>query len=154
MLKTGERAPEFSLPDHSGRDTSLTSLLNSGALLLWFFSGFPNPASSIAARKIGDLYAELNRRGIVVAGISPRTPARLQGLRQRHNLPFVLLSDGQKSVAHMYQRTGLLGVRGGTYLISRGRTILGSEADPIGINKQLNFMREAPELVLGMPLHF
>jgi peroxiredoxin len=25
MLKVGERAPEFSLPDHNGRDVSLTS---------------------------------------------------------------------------------------------------------------------------------
>ena len=154
MLKAGDWAPEFSLPDHNGRDTSLTSLLNAGALILWFFSGLPNPTSMIAARRIGELHADLRRQGLVVAAVSPRTPDRLQRLRDRHRLPFVLLSDTQRAVARMYERTGILGVWRGTYLISRGRTILGSVANPVGLDKHLDFMREAPELVLGMPLHF
>jgi peroxiredoxin Q/BCP len=151
MLKAGERAPEFSLPDQNGRDTSLTSLLNTGALILWFFSGFPNPISMLAARRIGELHADLQRRGVVVAAVSPHTPTRLQQLRDQHSLPFVLLSDSQKSVARMYERTGPLSIRRGTYLIGRGRTIVGSVSDSIGVHGHLAFMREAPELVLAMP---
>lgn len=154
MLRDGHRAPEFSLPDQNGRDTSLTSLLNAGALILWFFSTFPTFSSMMAARRISGLHADLQRQGLVVAAVSPHPPERLQRLREQHNLPFVLLSDSQRSVARMYERTGLLGIRRGTYLISRGRTILGSVADSISIDRHLAFMREAPELVLAMPGHF
>jgi peroxiredoxin Q/BCP len=156
MLKVGERAPEFSLPDQNGRETSLTSLLNVGALILWFFSGYPTPLNMMASRKIGELYGDLHRQGLVVAGISPRSPASHRRLRSRHDLPFALLSDTQRSVARMYEVDGRLGmgVRRGTYLISRGRSIIGSVLEPIRIGRHLDFMREAPELVLAVPLHF
>lgn len=154
MLKAGERAPEFSLPDHDGREVSLTSLLNAGALLLCFFSGFPNPTSLVAPRKVSELHQELHRRGLVVAAVSARIPARLRSLRDRYQLPYVLLSDPQKSVARMYECAGLLGVRRGTYLISRGRTILGAVADPFNLARHMDFMRAAPEVVLGTPVPF
>jgi peroxiredoxin Q/BCP len=156
MLKDGERAPEFSLPDHNGRDVSLTSLLNSGALLLWFFSGYPTPTDWVAARRIGQLHVDLQRQGLVVAGISPRSRGRLAQLRSQHELPFPLLSDGGKSVARMYDVNGLvgLGVRRSTYLISRGRIIVGSVIEPLRIDRHLAFMREASELLLAMPTHF
>jgi peroxiredoxin Q/BCP len=156
MLKVGERAPEFSLPDQNGRDVSLTSLLNVGALVLWFSSGYSTPANLLAARKIAELHPDLQRRGLVLAGVSPQSPAAHRRMRDRHHLPFELLSDAHKSVARMYEVSGLLGigVRRGTYLISRGRMILGWVLEPIRINKHVDFMRRAPELVLSMPQHF
>jgi len=156
MLKVGERAPEFSLPDQNGRDTSLTSLLNAGALILWFFSGYSTPTNLLAARKIAELHPDLQRQGLVIAGVSPQLSAAHRRMRDRHDLPFALLSDAHRSVARMYEVTGLLGigVRRGTYLISRGRMILGSVVDPIRISRHLDFMRAAPERVQGAPLHF
>ena len=154
MLKDGERAPEFSLPDQNGRDISLTSLLNVGAVILWFFSGLPSPIATRTARKFGELYDDLMRQGLVVAAISPRTPSQHRRLRERYQLPFVLLSDVQKSVAHMYQCTGLFGIRRGTYLISRGRVILGSEDDLIRVGPHLAFVRKAAKVVQETPLQF
>jgi peroxiredoxin len=37
MLKAGERAPEFTLPDETGTDRSLTELLSAGAIILYFY---------------------------------------------------------------------------------------------------------------------
>jgi peroxiredoxin Q/BCP len=37
MLALGTRAPEFTLPDQDGRNVSLTTLLNSGPLILYFY---------------------------------------------------------------------------------------------------------------------
>lgn len=156
MLNVGERAPEFSLPDHDGREVSLTSLLNLGALILWFSSGYPTPTDMLAARRIGALYADLRRQGLVIAGVSPRSRARLARLRNRYHLPFPLLSDYRKSVARMYDVNGLvgIGVRRSTYLISRGRIVVGSLLEPLRIDRHLDFMREAPERLAAMPSHF
>jgi hypothetical protein len=54
----------------------------------------------------------------------------------------------------MYECAGLLGVRRGTYLISRGRTILGAVAEPFSLASHVDFMRAAPEVVLGAPIPF
>jgi thioredoxin-dependent peroxiredoxin len=156
MLKVGERAPEFSLLDQDNHETSLTSLLNGGALILWFFSGYPTPTHMLATRRIAGLHGDLRRQGLVIAGVSPQRPAALRRVRARHNLPFPLLSDPQKSVSRMYEVNGLLGfgVRRGTYLVSRGRTILGAVLDSVRIERHLNLIREAPDLVLAMPSQF
>ena len=37
MIKAGERAPEFTLPDETGSDRSLTELLSAGAIVLTLF---------------------------------------------------------------------------------------------------------------------
>jgi peroxiredoxin len=102
------------------------------------------------------LHADLQRRGLVVAGISPRSREHLARLRSQHELSFPLLSDNTKSVARMYEVNGLLGVgvRRSTYLISQGRIIVGSVIEPLRIAKHLAFMREAPELLLAMPTRF
>ena len=37
VIKTGDRAPEFTLPDETSIDRSLTELLASGAIVLYFY---------------------------------------------------------------------------------------------------------------------
>lgn len=39
VLKTGDRMPEFTLPDMAGRSISSTSLLARGALVVTFYRG-------------------------------------------------------------------------------------------------------------------
>ena len=42
MIKAGERAPEFTLPDETGTDRSLTELLSTGAIVLYFYPADPS----------------------------------------------------------------------------------------------------------------
>ena len=37
MLKVGDQAPDFTLPDHDGRQISLSALLAKGPVLLYFY---------------------------------------------------------------------------------------------------------------------
>ena len=37
MLKRGDEAPDFSLPDHEGRQRKLSDLLRNGPLILYFY---------------------------------------------------------------------------------------------------------------------
>ena len=47
MLKAGERAPEFTLPDQSGTDRSLTQLLSAGAIVLYDAWHKANPVGPV-----------------------------------------------------------------------------------------------------------
>ena len=52
MLAVGARAPEFTLPDQDGRDTSLTSLLNHGPLVLFFYPADFTPGCTTARKTV------------------------------------------------------------------------------------------------------
>lgn len=125
MLSPGDRAPEFTLSDHEGRDTSLTSLLRSGALILYFYPADFTPGCTREACAIRDLHAEILKVGLNVAGVSPQGADSHRRFREQHHLPFTLLSDPDKSVIRMYDVDGPLGfgVRRATFLIDPSRFI-------------------------------
>src|SRR5215475_783342 len=125
MLAIGSRAPEFTLPDQDDRPVSLTTLLNRGPLILYFYPADFTPGCTKEACMIRDLHSELVGRGLAVAGISPQGAQSHRGFREKHSLPFTLLSDPDKSVIAMYEVVGPLGlgVRRATYLIDPSRHI-------------------------------
>ncbi len=125
MLKAGERAPEFTLPDDTGTDRSLTELLSSGAIVLYFYPADFTPGCTRQACVFRDLHEEVQRAGLRVVGISPQSPESHAKFRAKYNLPFVLLSDQHKAVVKMYGVNGPLGigVRRASYLIDGGRRI-------------------------------
>ena len=135
MIHAGERAPEFTLPDETGTDRSLTELLRVEALVLYFYPADFTPGCTRQACSIRDLYSEVLRVGLTVAGISPQKSARHFEFRERYKLPFTLLSDPDKSVIRMYDVDGPLGfgVRRATFLIDPARfiSILHYDGTPI-----------------------
>ena len=74
MLKAGERAPEFTLPDQSGTDRSLTQLLSAGAIVLYFYPADFTPGCTRQACMLRDLHADIQKAGLHVVGISPQSP--------------------------------------------------------------------------------
>jgi peroxiredoxin Q/BCP len=125
LLSVGARAPEFTLPDQDGRDVSLTSLLNHGPLILFFYPADFTPGCTKEVCVVRDLHSEILRSGLNVAGISPQSPESHRRFREKHNLQFPLLADVEKAVIRMYEVNGPLGfgVRRATYLIDPSRTI-------------------------------
>src|SRR5271169_3203566 len=119
MLKAGERAPEFTLPDDTGTDRSLTELLSSGAIILYFYPADFTPGCTREACMLRDVHDEILQVGLTVAGVSPQGPERHREFREKYKLPFTLLCDVEKFVIKMYDVNGPLGlgVRRGTYLI-------------------------------------
>src|SRR5215469_2316738 len=108
MLAIGARAPEFTLPDQDGQSTSLTTLLNPGPLILYFYPADFTPGCTKEACAFRDLHAEIQRVGLDVAGISPQTPQSHRSFRDRYKLRFTLLSDPDKYVVKMYDVNGPL----------------------------------------------
>ncbi len=148
MLPLGTRAPEFTLPDQDGRNVSLSTLLNRGPLILYFYPADFTPGCTREACLIRDLHAELKTVGLDVAGISPQTPESHRDFRSRYNLTFTLLSDCEKFVTKMYDLNGPLGVgvRRGTYLIDQGRHIRDAVLADFRIGLHETFIRKAAAL--------
>ncbi len=145
MLDAGTRAPEFVLQDDRGTDRSLTSLLDDGPLLLYFYPADFTPGCTREACTIRDMFGELRAVGLTVAGISPQGPGSHRRFREKHALPFTLLCDPDKTVTRMYDVDGPLGigVRRATYLVDQDRCIVDRVLADIRISRHRQFMERA-----------
>jgi peroxiredoxin Q/BCP len=152
MLAVGARAPEFTLPDQDERDTSLTRLLNDGPLVLFFYPADFTPGCTREVCMVRDLFQDIVKRGLNAAGISPQGPASHRGFRAKHNLPFTLLSDTDKSVIKMYEVNGPLGfgVRRVTYLIDQARVIRDAVLADFRIDRHEQFIQRSLALSRNM----
>jgi peroxiredoxin Q/BCP len=145
MLNTDEKAPEFTLPDQDAHDISLSSLIKDGPAILYFYPADFTPGCTREACSIRDLHRELTRAGLTVAGISPQSPESHRRFREKHNLPFTLLSDESKEVIKMFGVNGPLGfwVQRVTFLIDQDRTIRGRVKAHFSIGEHEDFIRKA-----------
>ena len=145
MLAVGARAPEFTLPDPDERDVSLTSLLNNGLLVLFFYPADFTPGCTREVCMVRDIFPELAKRGLTAAGISPQGAQSHRSFRAKHHLPFTLLTDADKSVIKMYEVNGPLGfsVRRVTYLIDQARVIRDAVLADFRIDRHEEFIQRS-----------
>jgi peroxiredoxin Q/BCP len=148
MIKPGERAPEFTLPDETAKDRSLTELLSPGAVVLYFYPADFTPGCTRQACVLRDIHMEIEQAGLRVVGISPQNPQSHAKFRAKYQLPFVLLSDEQKTVIKMYGVNGPLGigVRRATFLIDGSRRIRDAVLADFKIARHAEFVRKAVSL--------
>lgn len=145
MLKAGSKAPEFVLRNDQGVETSLTDLLKDGPLILYFYPADFTPGCTKEACTIRDLHDDLVAVGLTVAGISPQDVESHARFREKHELPFVLLSDPNKAAIEMYDVDGPfgVGVRRATFLVNQDRTIKDAVMADIMIGRHEEFIEKA-----------
>lgn len=145
MLETGERAPDFTLPDQDGRERTLTALLDGDALILYFYPADFTPGCTREACDLRDLHTQILGAGLRVVGVSPQSPESHRRFRDKYSLPFILLSDERKSVIGAFGVDGPLGigVRRTTFLIDRGRVIRDVVVADLRVSKHREFVENA-----------
>ena len=145
MLKPGDRAPDFTLPDQDGRDVSLAELLEDGPLVLYFYPADFTPGCTKEACTIRDMHGEIAAAGMRVVGIAPQDAASHARFRAQHKLPFTLLADRDKSVIRAWGVDGPLGigVRRATFLVGGDGIIRDAVLADIRIGRHEEFIRAA-----------
>ncbi len=145
MLKTGDSAPDFALPDQDGQTVRLSKLLSTGPVLLYFYPADFTPGCTKEACSIRDMHEDIADVGIRVIGISPQDENSHTRFRKKHNLPFTLLADKDKSVVKAYGVDGPLGigVRRATFLIDASGQIADVVVADILVGKHSDFIRQA-----------
>jgi peroxiredoxin Q/BCP len=91
------------------------------------------------------MHSEIERASLRVVGISPQSPQSHAKFKAKYQLPFVLLSDEQKTVIKMFGVNGPLGigVRRASYLIDGGRRIRDAVLADFRIARHEDFVRKA-----------
>lgn len=145
MLKPGSKAPEFVLPNENGEEVSLFEMLESGPLILYFYPADFTPGCTKEACSIRDMHDDILSVGMRVIGVSPQDAASHIKFKEKHDLPFTLLSDPDKVAIKMYDVDGPfgVGVRRATYLITQGAKIQAALQADVLISRHADFIQKA-----------
>lgn len=92
MLNIGDLAPSFSLSDKDGRLHHLSDFVGK-KVILYFYPKDNTPGCTRQACAFAGLFHEFERKGAAVIGISKDSAASHAKFAEKHNLPFILLSD-------------------------------------------------------------
>ena len=114
MLEIGDVAPGFTLTADDGTQVSLADFRGK-KVVLYFYPKADTPGCTRQACAVRDVYPRIEEQGVVVMGISPDLPEKLVKFREKHNLPFILLSDPDHQVAEAYGAWGEKKMVGKTY---------------------------------------
>ena len=145
MLKVGDVAPEFILPDENGNEVSLTQRLQESAVILYFYPADFTPGCTKEACAIRDIHDDIQSVGLDVIGVSPQDAESHKRFQEEHDLPFTLICDPDKIAVRMYDADGPMGfgVRRITYLVSQGQRIQGALCADLKIGKHEEFIKRA-----------
>ena len=97
----GQSAPDFTTLNQREEEVSLSGLKGK-KVVLYFYPKAMTPGCTVQACGLRDTKKELEDRNVVVLGLSPDAPKRLQKFIDRDELNFDLLSDEDHSIAEKY----------------------------------------------------
>lgn len=101
MLETGTKAPDFTLQDKDGNNVSLSDFLGK-KVVLYFYPRDNTPGCTRQACAFAESYNKFKERDVVVIGISKDSAASHKKFADKHNLPFILLSDPELIAIQSY----------------------------------------------------
>ena len=101
MLEVGVKAPNFKLQDKDGNEVSLSDFKNK-KVVVYFYPRDNTPGCTKQACAFRDNYEEFQNKDVVVIGISKDSVKSHSNFAQKHELPFILLSDTELEAIQAY----------------------------------------------------
>ena len=104
MLKIGDKAPKFNLPDQNGKVHKLDEFLKMGDyLLLYFYPKDDTSGCTMQACGIKDNIPQFEKLDSTVVGISPDSVKSHTKFVDKYDLNFTILSDESKETLEKYE---------------------------------------------------
>jgi peroxiredoxin Q/BCP len=101
VLEAGAVAPDFTLPDQSDNEVSLSGLKGE-TIVLYFYPRADTPGCTTQACSVRDRSAEYKAADARVIGISPDPVEAVAKFAGKFDLDFTLLADADHVVADAY----------------------------------------------------
>jgi peroxiredoxin Q/BCP len=148
MLKAGQAAPDFTLPSAEGEQVNLLNIIKKGPVIVFFYPADFSPACTLEACNIRDVHEDIAAAGMTVVGISTQGSASHRRFKQAFELPYLLLSDKDKTVIKAYGINGPLGIglQRATFLINQDGIIEDAVHAELRIDQHKAFITRAIEL--------
>jgi peroxiredoxin Q/BCP len=128
MLSAGDVVDDFELPDETGTMRRLSTELQNGPVVLFFYPAALTKGCTAESCHFRDLKAEFAAVGAQRVGISTDTVEKQKEFSDKHEFDYPLLSDSDGTVAELFGVKGGFGglspVKRATFVIGPDRTIL------------------------------
>ncbi|NME69652.1 peroxiredoxin-like family protein [Flammeovirga aprica] len=102
ILKAGDKAPTFSLPNHNGEIVSSEELLKEGPLVITFYRGVWCPYCNTDLAFLKRYKTQLDEMGVKMVSISPQTIENNLKIVEQQRLNFDLLRDEENNIADQF----------------------------------------------------
>jgi len=123
MVAAGDRLPDIPMLEVDLGPIHLNRLRDTGPVVLVFFRHANSPQCDTALRTYRDTLApELSALDAHLVAVSPQAPARLEAVKRRHDLGFLVASDGRHTLIDRFN----LGFSspGADTVLGTGRSVL------------------------------
>jgi peroxiredoxin len=101
-LNVGDRAPEFTGYDQTGKQVQLKKILEQGPAILFFYRGKWCPLCSRYLNNYQDSLKVLTDQGFNVIAITPESIENVEQTVKVHNLTFTVIYDCQEKIMKDY----------------------------------------------------
>lgn len=132
-IKEQQPAPDFTLPAVGDGDVVKDGQvhladLKGKAVVLYFYPKDDTTGCTAEACSFRDVYHELQKRGVVVLGVSKDSVKSHQKFAEKFGLPFPLLADTDTVVSNLYGVYGEKSMYGRKYMgVSRATFLIDKE---------------------------
>jgi peroxiredoxin len=92
LIEVGQKAPDFKLPDHDGKDVSLADFAGRRLLLVFYPLDF-SPVCTDQLTAFREIVPELDEAGVEMVGISVDSAFAHAAFREKLGVDTVLLAD-------------------------------------------------------------
>ncbi len=101
-LKTGAKAPDFTLKNAAGEEVALGALLKKGPVILTWYRGGWCPYCNLALAALAEKLPAITEAGGQLVALTPELPEHADETAKKNNLPFIVLSDPGNRVAREF----------------------------------------------------
>ena len=115
MLKAGDKAPDIESIDQDRNPIKLSDFKGK-KIVLYFYPKDNTPGCTAESCNLRDNYEALQNQGYVVLGVSGDSAKSHKKFIDKHELPFPLIADEDKSVHEAFGTWGEKKMYGKTYM--------------------------------------
>lgn len=101
ILEEGKKAPAFKGIDQNGKAVSLANYKGK-KLVMYFYPQDSTPTCTVQACNIRDNFAALKKAGIEIIGISPDDTKSHKKFEEKHELPFTIIADTERTIIEAF----------------------------------------------------
>ena len=127
MLKVGDKAPQFILPNQDGESVSLSNF-NGKQVVVWFFPKASTPGRTNEGIGFRDELEKFDNKNTIIIGVSADSPSRQKKFVEKYSFNYPMLCDESHNMLENYGVWGLKKFMGREYMgISRVTYIISEE---------------------------
>ncbi|MRX73744.1 thioredoxin-dependent thiol peroxidase [Bacillus lacus] len=101
-IELGQQLPDIALPADNGEHISLTDFQGK-YIVLYFYPKDMTPGCTTQACDFRDSYQSFSELDAVIVGVSPDPADKHQKFKEKHDLPFHLLVDGEHKLSEEFE---------------------------------------------------